>query len=864
MSLTSVETAPRLVPVPFAGTLEEFGDRTALVTAETTISYRELARRADEIGERLGPVRRLVLIPAANDLETITGYLAALRYGHVVLLTPREPDAIEAMASVYAPDVILAGGTLDERHPTSAHTLHPELALLLSTSGSTGSPKLVRLSRESLQSNAEAIAAYLDIRPDDRAATTLPLHYCYGLSVLHSHLVRGAAMLLTCLSVADRAFWDLFRRERGTTFAAVPYTFDLLDRVGFADLELPDLRYVTQAGGRLDPDRVRRYARLGAAQGWDLVVMYGQTEATARMAYLPPHLAQSAPDAIGVAVPGGSLRIGDGGELVYSGPNVMLGYAERPADLGRGRDVEELYTGDLARLGHDGLYRIVGRRSRFLKLFGLRVDLQRVELMLAAPGVTAYCAGDDRTLVVAVEAGGARRPEPVAVRRRVAEVTGLPASAISVQVCSRIPRLASGKPDYPGIAALARSAGAAPETDRAAAPDAVVGGSADLVAELVRLYATILDREDVAPNHSFVDLGGDSLSYVEASIRLEQALGTLPPNWHVTPLAELAAAAPTVVAEPRRRRRLRMMDTSVLLRAAAIMLVVGTHVKLFGLPGGAHMLLGVAGYNFARFHLTGAGRGDRVRNVGRSLGRIVLASVTWIALVMLVTEQYTIANLFLLNNVVGTVEDRFTWHFWFIEDLVYITVAAVLLLSLGRVDRWERRWPLALPVAVMAVGLIARYQLVPGVELHKTVANAWLFAIGWAAAKAATRSQRIALTLATVATIPGFFGEPGREAVMIAGLVLLIWVPAVPAPRWVVAAAGALASASLYIYLVHWQIYVHISDFSRPLAVAASLAAGLIYAALFAQLSKRAHRLGTRLALTLRRRPNPSARSASA
>jgi len=846
MSSISVDNAPIVAPVPFAAALEAFGARTALITGDGALTYRELARRADEIATRLGSVRRLVLVAAGNDVATVAGYLGALRAGHVVLLAPRDTGAIDTLTRAYAPDVILDGTSVVERHPTTAHTLHPELALLLSTSGSTGSPKLVRLSHENLQSNAEAIATYLGIRPDDRAATTLPLHYCYGLSVLHSHLLRGAALILTCLSVADPAFWALFRRERGTTFAGVPYTFDLLDRVGFAALDLPDLRYVTQAGGRLDPERVRRYAELGRARGWDLVVMYGQTEATARMAYLPPELATTAPDAVGIPIPGGSFRLApaagagpDEGELVYRGPNVMLGYAERPDDLGRGRDIDELHTGDLARLGADGLYRIVGRRNRFLKLFGLRVDLERVESRLAEHGVTAYCAGDDRVLVVAVEdPGGADAPT---VRRRVCAVTGLPASVVSVHLCARIPRLPSGKPDYPAIAALARTTPSptADDTtsDRAAADLAADGAAAteppgDRAAAVVRLYAELLDRDDVTERHSFVDLGGDSLSYVEVSIRLERLLGTLPPNWHVTPIAELVRAGSPAQA----RRRLHRVDTSVLLRAVAIVLVVGTHIQLFTLPGGAHTLLGVAGFNFARFQLTAGPRSERVRAIARSLGRIIAASVTWIAVVMLVSNQYTLANIFLLTNVLGVDETRNAWHFWYIEDLVYIVVAVTVLVSVA--DRWERRWPLALPMAVMAAGLVARYQLVPGVELHKTLANAWLFAIGWAAAKVTGPAQRAILSAATVATIPGFFGDPGREAVMIAGLLLLIWVPAAPVPRPVAAAAGALAGASLAIYLVHWQVYMHVWDVSRLLALVASLAAGLAYAALFDRASR--------------------------
>ncbi len=391
--------------VPFARGLAAYGDRVALITPTGQLSYRELAERVAATAERLGPVRRLVLLAGANQADALITYLAALSAGHPVLLVPGDNEStLRSLTEAYSPDVVArpdARGTwtLDERHPESAHVFHPDLALLLSTSGSTGSPKLVRLSHENVQSNAESIAAYLDITDTDRAATTLPMHYCYGLSVLHSHLLRGAGLVLTERSVSEAAFWEEFRAGRGTSLAGVPYTSDLLDRVGFERMELPHLRRVTQAGGRLAPQRVARYAELGRRSGWQLFVMYGQTEATARMAYLPPHLAAERPEAVGVPIPGGSFRLRpvdghgpDPGELVYSGPNVMLGYAESPADLALGRTVEELHTGDLARRASDGLYEIVGRRSRFAKILGLRVDPQRVESHLEQPGVTAYCA----------------------------------------------------------------------------------------------------------------------------------------------------------------------------------------------------------------------------------------------------------------------------------------------------------------------------------------------------------------------------------------------------------------------------------------------------------------------------------------
>ena len=351
------------------------------------------------MGERLGVERRLVLVTGGNAIDPIVTYLAALAGGHPVLLVPENDDLLrESLIANYDPDVIADREgdqwQLVERRHRSIHDLHPDLALLLCTSGSTGSPKLVRLSHENLQANADAIANYLDIASTDRSATTLPMHYCYGLSVINSHLSRGAGLVLTDLSVVERCFWELFEKNRCTSFAGVPYTFDLLDRIGFPDMVLPHLRYVTQAGGRLAPDRVAQYAELADRAGWDFFVMYGQTEATARMAYLPPKLAGLYPDAIGVPIPGGSFELEpvpecsdpETGELVYAGRNVMLGYAESSADLALGRTLDTLRTGDLARRGANGLYSVVGRRRRFIKVLGLRIDLPQAEAVFDCTG----------------------------------------------------------------------------------------------------------------------------------------------------------------------------------------------------------------------------------------------------------------------------------------------------------------------------------------------------------------------------------------------------------------------------------------------------------------------------------------------
>ncbi|MFE5710978.1 AMP-binding protein [Streptomyces sp. NPDC056501] len=826
--------------LPLARDLALHGDRTALVTAGGEISYRELAGRVEETARRLGLERRLILLPGANTADALVVHLAALSAGHPVLLVPGDhPEAVESLTAAYDPDVVIHPGPgeyrIEERRTGSAHTLHPDLALLLSTSGSTGSPKLVRLSHDNLQANAESIATYLGIRDTDRAATTLPLHYCYGLSVVHSHLLRGAGIVLTELSVADACFWDLFRAAGGTAVAGVPYTFDLLDRVGFADMDLPHLRYVTQAGGRLAPERVRHYAELGARRGWDLFVMYGQTEATARMAYLSPSLAAEHPGAIGVPVPGGSFHLepveetpGDDGvgELVYTGPNVMLGYADSPEDLALGRTVDVLRTGDLARRTDAGLYEIVGRRSRFVKILGLRIDPRQIEAMLERHGLDGLCAGDDEGLALAVT----RRTgwDERRIRRRVVDECGLPARTVRVHLLPELPRLPTGKPDYQAVRALNRPA-------EAPAHEAGGDGADDLCA----LYARILDRSDVTPDSSFVSLGGDSLSYVEMSLRLEERLGRLPQSWHTTPIRELWQGenghGDNGQGESGKGRRRRTVETSVVLRAVAILCVVGSHIRIFEIRGGAHLLLAVAGFNFARFLLSSPERRERTRRTGRSIARIAVPSMAWTAFALLISDDYDLSNLLLLHNALWPEATGSGIHLWFVEALVYILLAMTALLAIPHVHRWERRFPYGLPLTLVGVGLLTRYELVglpDRTQITDAVTIFWLFALGWAAARASTVPRRLLVTIAALASIPGFFpGEPRRELFVMAGFCLLVWCPALPSSGRINRLAGLLAGSSLAIYLTHWQIYPLFDDLSKHLAFVISLVFGIAYAA---------------------------------
>ncbi len=456
-----------------------------------SLSYDALAALSDHIAAAL-PDRhrkRLGLVLGTNRPAALAGYLAGLRAGDAVwLLDARlEPSLIEPAVSAYRPDWIWlpTGGMLPDGYqlppgaawsghgrPLAAapgpgaagyqmvwrvedpgHAIFGDLAVLLSTSGSTGSPKLVRLSHANLQANAASIASYLNLSGDDRPITTLPLAYSYGLSVINSHLLAGAAILLTEESVVNREFWDFFSGQGATSLAGVPYLYRVLHRLALPAMRLPRLRTLTQAGGRLDVALIRTFAELAGARGWTFFTMYGQTEATARISYLPPELTLAKAGSIGVPVPGGHLDVDLASqELIYRGPNVMLGYAIGPEDLSLG-DVQRgvLATGDLGYRDEDGLFYVTGRKKRMLKVHGHRLNLDELERSLeAALGKAVACVGADERLVAVLEEE-ADRPT---IRRYLTEVLHLSPRTFAIVIRSPLPRFSSGKVDYGRLEAL--------------------------------------------------------------------------------------------------------------------------------------------------------------------------------------------------------------------------------------------------------------------------------------------------------------------------------------------------------------------------------------------------------------------------
>ena len=442
-----------------------------------TLTYAQLACAADELATHLpeSPARTVGFLLFPPNFDAVALYLGALRSGrHVPLLLPPgiHPALLEDLVAKYQPDWIATGtgpqsagpAGYSQQHQTDGITVYRRgasaggveprepLGLLLSTSGSTGSQKLVRLSYGAIDSNAQAIAQYLHLNENDRAISTLELSYSFGMSILNSHLAAGASMVLTDETLLSRGFWELAQKSHITSLSGVPSQFAMLRRAGLERRGMGSLRMLTQAGGNLGESLKRDFKALSDRLGSEFFIMYGQTEAAPRISYVPPARLEDKLGSIGVAIPGGSLEIDAAtAELVYRGPNVMLGYAERRADLARDDEMRGvLRTGDLGRCDEDGFFYLTGRLKRFIKLSGARVNLDEVEKMLvnAFDGQLGCVGTDDRLGVVLVENPAVT---DAAIREFLRMRCDIYPGMVTIERRSELPYTANGKVDYQAL-----------------------------------------------------------------------------------------------------------------------------------------------------------------------------------------------------------------------------------------------------------------------------------------------------------------------------------------------------------------------------------------------------------------------------
>lgn len=432
-----------------------------------SVTYGEICEFSIEFAKHL-PQRSLIFILSENCIGSLLGYTAALsnRIVPLIISATTEEGLYNHLYELYQPEYLWIPQTKAEgkvvvfsaweyclvktgNQPTP---MYEELSLLLPTSGSTGSPKLVRHSYRNIEANADNVRRLFKLDGSEKAMAILPMHYTMGLSVITSHLFAGSTLLLSGKSLLDKGFWVMLKEA--TSFTGVPYSYEILNKMRFTRMDLPNLKIITQGGGKLTEAMWNTLAQYAHDNGKQFIATYGQSECTARMAYLPSELAMEKVCSIGIAEPGGQLSIVDDsgsetfegeaqGEMVYRGENVTLGYATCREDLLKGDENHGvMHTGDLARRDADGCYYIVGRMKRFLKIFGLRIGLDEVEdLIKSEYKIDCHCKGNDEKLIVLVTDRSVMENLPAFIE----EKTHLFHQKIEVQLVDAILRNEAGK-----------------------------------------------------------------------------------------------------------------------------------------------------------------------------------------------------------------------------------------------------------------------------------------------------------------------------------------------------------------------------------------------------------------------------------
>ncbi len=453
------------------GLLASFFENEHLLFADAK-SHRKYS--LGEIVHELPPVlpaagKLLAFLYLDDSMASLAQYFSFFKSPHLIALLNNSlgQELKEGLESLYQPAIIIdarrdhirdyektevacvAGSYALFYSDLASVEIHLKCKVLLSTSGSTGSPKFVKLSEDNLLQNALSITSYLPINAADVTPLNLPIYYSYGLSVLHSNALRGGTIVCGTSDIIQREFWTECDSLGFTSIAGVPFIYEMLDRIGFRKKTYPTLRYMTQAGGNLNLKTKGNFAVYCEENEIAFFVMYGQTEATARISYVPPEMLQHKLGSIGIPIKNGILEIDpDNGEVLYSGPNVFGGYAENPSDLGAWDDSGQLRTGDVGQMDSDGYFSITGRMKRFVKLYGNRINLDELERYLKnTAGNTAVATNGIEDQWLLISYSGTEMDE-AGLKKQIFESFKIHPTSVRFQRLEEIPLTSNGKVNY--------------------------------------------------------------------------------------------------------------------------------------------------------------------------------------------------------------------------------------------------------------------------------------------------------------------------------------------------------------------------------------------------------------------------------
>lgn len=447
--------------------------RIAIVNEEEDrYTYGELDELSSEYGAKI-PTRSLVLILSDHSIETVAFYYCQM-VNHVVpilidrnlneellsrIIKSYEPQFIwcewkdrDKLRGFISKKIFQRGDYAVLQTAYSNIKIHSELALLLTTSGSTGSLKMVRLSYDNLREESKGLGEALCIKEDDKGITSMPMHFSYGLSLMHTHWMVGACMCVSELSMLNIDFWKIIRKEKITNLSGVPYTYDILKQIGFLDHTYESMRFMTQGGGRLSDEQQREFGEKLQEKGVELYLLYGQTETMGAITALAHEKILKKIGSVGKAISGIDISVTNPdeqgvGELVCKGKCISMGYCLGKFDLMRGNDnAGNLNTGDEGVVDNEGDLFIKGRKSRFVKILGIRINLDELESILASYlGVARLaCIGSDNDICI-YHLGDCKEKEILEFCTRKISI---PRSMVRCKLIEQFPYTGSGKIKY--------------------------------------------------------------------------------------------------------------------------------------------------------------------------------------------------------------------------------------------------------------------------------------------------------------------------------------------------------------------------------------------------------------------------------
>ncbi len=454
--------------------IEKFKDNVALITDKEKFTYNSIINFSQKITKGLKE-RSLILLKCNNCFEILLAYISFNRINCAIILVGDNliDSSYVEIINAYKPDYIFqkkdkkindidyiffnsfGSHEILMKKDKNKHdvSINKDLSLLIPTSGSMGLPKFVRYSYENIQTNIIQVTESLNVKQLDRTITTMPLNYTYGLSIINSHLSNGASIVLNNYSMVDKKFWNFLNKENVSNFGGVPFMYEILNKIGFENKIPKSLRYITQAGGKLSNELIKKFFNISKKNNFQFIVMYGQTEATSRMSYLNPNFLEKKIGSIGKPVKNGKFLIEDSdgeiikdenkvGQLIYEGKNVSMGYAFKRSDLINGDENRgKLFTGDLAKRDSENFYYIVGRIKRISKIFGVRLNLDDLEILLQKWGYRCACIGNDTLIDFFIE----EKFDSEDMLNKISKNIGLHKSVIRLNKINKIPRSSSGK-----------------------------------------------------------------------------------------------------------------------------------------------------------------------------------------------------------------------------------------------------------------------------------------------------------------------------------------------------------------------------------------------------------------------------------